>query len=123
MGFLFSWSTAISDDNMIQVMLDGTMDASTRNICYSWGATLSGSTGNACSDMIIEHNHDPSGNSGDTFDIPTLGCGCHVWSTSLRWGSIDQQSSCGGVTHSATDGKTCNSGNQTIDGCIHVYVK
>jgi len=117
-GYLFNWSTVTAGNNFAQVLFDGTTSA--LNTCNTWGVPLAGSTGATCS-MSVEHNN----GGAEPFDIPTLGCGCHVWSTGgMMWGQIDALSGWGGVSHRVSH--TGFSGAETpttTTGCIEAYVR
>ncbi|HBU49368.1 MAG TPA: hypothetical protein DEB46_13770, partial [Myxococcales bacterium] len=115
---LFNWQTAIDNGNQLRVLLDGLQGAGTANDCVSVGRPLDGSSGSGCS-MTWEHNN----GGGETHDIPTLGCSCHVWDQDgMKWGQIDALSNYNGVSHRGGD-NGWNHNPQTASGCIHVYVR
>ena len=114
-GYKFDWSTITSDINSAQILLDGTMTS--RDACQAMGSPISGSSGATCS-MLMEHN-----NGGDeTNDIPTLGCGCHVWqSDGMLWGQIDSVGNYNGVSHLSSTG--WDHSPMTTNGCLLAYVR
>ena len=121
-GYIFSWSTlsAISNPGPLEQTLNGTPHSNLQNACAGLGQALPGSTGDSCSNLQIGHNYNPS-SSIDTWEIPSLGCGCHPWG-SFRWGSIDRRDSCSGVVHSSSN-RHCSNNPQTSNGCINIYLK
>ena len=115
-GYKFNWSTLTGGINSAAILLDGLM-SSYVNQCQSLGTPLSGSTGISCSFQFESNN-----SGGETNDIQTLGCSCHVWGgDGMVWGQIDSLGNYNGVTHLASSG--WDHSPMTSDGCIFAYVK
>jgi hypothetical protein len=121
-GYLLSWANMTDSWNPAQVLLDGTMGGSNADDCHNTGPALAGSTGTACpGGFSFEHNN----HGGETHDIPTLACGCHVWNVNpqgMLWGQIDTTSNFNGVSHHLGQSGWDHAPAST-NGCILMYVR